>query len=139
MRTVDGGFFGHGIYLAQEVEYAIKYGKMKRDARTQEFVVFLCCIAVGAAYPITPEDPDYPHKQQQESPTEWKASGYSRFYSDKTEPAKALETGFNCHYIPVAFVGGPLDYQACDPSSAEFHEIVVKEENVLPLVALWFK
>ena len=92
LRSTDGGFFGAGCYFAQEAEYACRYSQYSAPNADGEWPVILCCLAVGCVYPVTP-DVDYPPR----------ADGhlFSKFYAPPSEPALALQTPCDAHYVPV--------------------------------------
>ena len=50
LQLNDSGFFGHGVYLTPEAEYAMKY---KWDRGDDDKALVVAVVACGNAYPVT--------------------------------------------------------------------------------------
>ena len=120
--TTDEGFFGKGIYLTPQAEYATFLANGGRQmVAGQKFTLLLCAVCIANAYPIT-RSVDYDE-----------ALGISIFHFNhgKTGTPKALKSGFDAHFVAVSVNN---KYQAAnDIEDAHFDELVVaSEEQVLP-------
>jgi len=131
LRRTDGGFFGSGIYLTSYCEYALRYSTGTFNGGQNpngEYVVLLCLATVGLTYVISRKT-DYPNN-----------SSLSKFhykYPNGERNDKALEAGFDSHYVCVSRQNG---YQAVRAEDADYDELVLKEEaQVLPLAIVYFK
>ena len=93
LRSTDGGFFGAGCYFAQEAAYACRYSRFSPPTDDGTWLVILCILGVGCAYPLTP-DIDYPNPNFHDH-------FYSKFFAESTQPAFALQTPCDVHYVPV--------------------------------------
>jgi hypothetical protein len=138
ISTTDAGFFGRGIYATTFPQYAAEYatgaltGQANLPNADGEFVVLVAWATPGLAYPITRDhagaDCDY-----------IAGSVSSRFYSDRGEPAKALRSPFDSHYVCIR----RDDYQCMDGMrqdvAPEYDEIVLGDASqLLPCYRLYF-
>jgi serine/threonine protein kinase/Leucine-rich repeat (LRR) protein len=96
LRGRDGGFFGSGVYLAMEADYARRYaGETLSDDEQQPSTLILYACSISQTYPVTLEA-DY------RPPTEDQARddcGYSRFYDGTA--SKPIEAKYDAHFAPV--------------------------------------
>jgi hypothetical protein len=140
ISTTDAGFFGRGIYATTYAQYAAEYargtiiGKVNQPNADGEFVVLVAWATPGLAYPITRDhaglDCDYIAD-----------SVSSRFYSNQGEPAKALRSPFDSHYVCIR----REDYQCMDGMrlghdvAPEYDELVLGDAaQLLPCYRLYF-
>jgi hypothetical protein len=140
ISTTDAGFFGRGIYATTYAQYAAEYargaltGKANLPNADGEFVVLVAWATPGLAYPVTRDhagaDCDY-----------LAGSVSSRFYSNRGEPAKALRSPFDSHYVCIR----RDDYQCMDGMrqghdvAPEYDEIVLGDASqLLPCYRLYF-
>ena len=140
ISTTDAGFFGRGIYATTYAQYAAEYargaltGKANLPNADGEFVVLVAWATPGLAYPITRDragaDCDY-----------FADSVSSRFYSNRGEPAKALRSPFDSHYVCIR----REDYQCMDGMrqghdvAPEYDELVLGDASqLLPCYRLYF-
>ena len=129
MSSHDSGFFGKGIYVTPNSEYAAKYAFGHGGIGTNYDphphdptlrAVLLCSVCVGLAYPVTREV-DYGGR----------SSGNSDLYGHP------LKSGCDAH---LALVHANKGYQAVDHEYAQYGEVVVSQyAAVLPLAILWVK
>jgi serine/threonine protein kinase len=100
IRGRDGGYFGDGVYLAMEADFARRYaGETMRDDEQQRTTLILYACSVSQAYPVTLEA-DY------RTPTADRGRddcGFSRF-CDGTA-SKPLEAKYDAHFVPVRDCG----------------------------------
>jgi len=152
LRTTDGGYFGSGIYLTPNLDYAIQQYSSKCNPDNEgNFAVLLCKAGIARTYPIS-RATDYPEKDVS------KLWSISTFHSAHPIPKelienndiagivnalkttrldKSLKPGFDSHFIGVS---RKIGYQAAPDSQSDFYELVVKEESqVLPIGILYFK
>ena len=138
ISTTDAGFFGRGIYATTFPQYAAEYatgaltGQANLPNADGEFVVLVAWATPGLAYPITRDhagaDCDY-----------IAGSVSSRFYSDRGEPAKALRSPFDSHYVCIR-----RDDQQCmdgvrHDAEPEYDELVLGDASqLLPCYRLYF-
>ena len=138
ISTTDAGYFGRGIYATTYAQYAAEYangaltGKANLPDANGEFVVLVAWATPGLAYPITRDhtgaDCDYIAD-----------SVSSRFYSNRGEPAKALRSPFDSHYVCIR----RDDYQCMDGMrhdvAPEYDELVLGDASqLLPCYRLYF-
>jgi hypothetical protein len=96
LRGRDGGFFGDGVYLAMEADYALRYaGVTLCDDRTQPTTLILYACSISQVYPVTLEA-DYRPPEEDLGRDD---CGYSRFYDGAA--SKPLENKYDAHFIPV--------------------------------------
>eukprot|EP00295_Goniomonas_pacifica_P000363 CAMPEP_0175810992 /NCGR_PEP_ID=MMETSP0107_2-20121207/3616_1 /TAXON_ID=195067 ORGANISM="Goniomonas pacifica, Strain CCMP1869" /NCGR_SAMPLE_ID=MMETSP0107_2 /ASSEMBLY_ACC=CAM_ASM_000203 /LENGTH=133 /DNA_ID=CAMNT_0017122779 /DNA_START=110 /DNA_END=508 /DNA_ORIENTATION=+ len=129
LRLLDGGFFGGGIYLTPQAQYACRYamGEFAHAVPPSgtECSVLLCYTVVSNVYPVT-RGADYVNP-------DGTPSRVSRFHCDfpigSQRTDKALMGGYDCHVACVA----PPHFEVVEPNVCEAVELVVKEERqVLP-------
>jgi hypothetical protein len=100
LRGRDGGFFGDGVYLAMEADYARRYaGKTTCDDAQQPATLILYACSISQAYPVTLEA-DY------RTPTDDMGrddGGFSRFYDGTA--SRPLEAKYDAHFVPVRDCG----------------------------------
>lgn len=149
LRTVDGGYFGAGIYLTPQFDYAKSFSinhQPPAGSAVKSFdsgtpstnngmvSVVLCAAVVGLTYAITLEA-DCPNWTPGcHSPDARK----SRFNSNLSEPRadKAILHGFDSHFVAV----GHPDGQVENPLSAIYHELVLRQNSqVLPIAIIQCK
>ena len=116
----DPGFYGGGVYVAVQPEYACEYAvgifsKAGPVAKGTECVVLLCWVVVGNVYPIT-RLTDYADPGDD--------SSYSKFYSPSMG-SFAVKPGFTAHHAAVSAAYG---FQVPgDVTRADYDEVVVPE------------
>jgi len=154
LRQTDGGFFGSGVYLTPNSNYAAVFSTSGKQAnKNGQFTLLLCYAVVGLTYPISrATDYDNPNLY-----SKWSISKYHSAYPipqnaiDKAncgdESAlfdallvrndKALKDGFDSHFIAVS---EKEYYHAVKAKDATYFELVVKEETqVVPYAVIYFK
>jgi len=149
LRTTDGGYFGSGIYLTPNLDYAYEYSKNHQDQEGNS-AVLLCKVTIARTYPISRKT-DY---QNPDSYDNWSICKFHSAYpipqeiidrnnsyeisqSLKKRMDKSLKSGFDSHFIGVS---SQYSYQAVSDDQAEFYELVVKDEaQILPIGILYFR
>lgn len=123
----DEGFFGKGVYLTPEAEYAAFYANGQKTPDPGEtYTLLLCAVCVANPYPLTKG---------------WDYDGFngniSKFHYNYGAPgtAKALYKGFDAHFVAI---NTKERWQAAtNVADADFHEMVVaSEEQVLPFAQI---
>ena len=126
LAKTDDGLFGAGIYLTPQPEYAAAYSSQffsqqpeHRDVAEGEFVLLLCAVCVGSAYPLT------------------RAADYA-VLSDGVLQCKYrsrhLHPGCDAHHVLVDAHKGFSPPQVDSPLEHHFEEVVVAQEaQVLPI------
>jgi len=147
LRRTDGGYFGSGIYLTPDCEYAANwYSAHYPPNKKGEMTLLLCLVVVGLTYPIS-RATDYIYAEE---PKWWNICKYHSAFPISAEMIeknnmealnnrndKALKNGFDSHFICVSENNG---FQAVNVDGRKFSELVVKEETqVLPLGIVYFK
>eukprot|EP01106_Pelomyxa_sp_JSP_P015270 TRINITY_DN517_c0_g1_i3.p1 TRINITY_DN517_c0_g1~~TRINITY_DN517_c0_g1_i3.p1 ORF type:complete len:376 (+),score=88.15 TRINITY_DN517_c0_g1_i3:1014-2141(+) len=123
LAKVDAGYFGSGIYLTVEAEYAAMYSVGVNETVEEGpdgHTVVLALVAVGQAYPVT-RTRDYQAGKEM-----------SRFYG------RGFEPGFDTHFAPVS---AKKEYQAA-PSLDDVTacEVVASSyQAVLPVAIVHFR
>jgi serine/threonine protein kinase len=119
LRARDDGFFGNGVYLAMEADYARRYALSERvndHLQTPATLILYAC-SISQVYPITLEA-DYRPPTCDMGRDD---CGMSRFHGERP-----LEAKFDAHFVPVrncgdchpwdgvtrTFCGYTMDYQA---------------------------
>lgn len=121
--TEDAGYFGHGIHVTPNAEYACEYAMKKAEPFSPEhpdwFSVLLCTAVVGLVYPVT-RQVDYTQTPK----------GHSDLYG------KPLKSPYDAHF---ALVHHKYGYEAApDPGTAEYGELCVSQYAAFqPLAILW--
>ena len=119
--NTDEGFFGKGIYLTPQAEYAAFFANRERQLQSgQTYTLLLCAVCIANAYPVT-RSADYAQ-----------GAPFSKFHYDHGDAGtpKALKSGFDAHFVAVSKDRG---YQATTAGDADYDELVVaSEEQVLP-------
>jgi hypothetical protein len=134
----DDGFFGNGVYLAMEADYARRYTQAEgvtNDQQPATLLLYAC--SISQTYPVTLEA-DY------RLPTEDMGRddcGFSRFYDGKG--GRPLEAKYDAHFVPVrdcgdlhpwdgtTRTGRDIDYQAATEEHSDpalrptAHELVL--------------
>ena len=127
LSSNDSGYFGHGIYVTPNAEYACQYAKGVHGGAVEPhpehpdwFAVLLCTAAVGLVYPVTRQI-DY----QPPSP-----SGHSNLFG------KPLKPRYDAHFALVHHTNG---YEAAElPVFAQYGELCVSQyAALLPHAILW--
>ena len=125
LAMMDAGFFGRGIYVTPNAEYACQYATgcfAAKEAHSKEhpnwFPVLLCTAVVGHVYPVTRQI-DYQS-----------SSGHSSLFG------KPLKTGYDAHFALVHHMN---NYEAAqEPDTAQYGELCVSQyAALLPLAILW--
>ncbi|EGD80081.1 hypothetical protein PTSG_10355 [Salpingoeca rosetta] len=124
----DVGYFGAGIYLTPQANYAAGYstrlmtGNWRQPNANGEHVLLLCAAGVGLAYPITRRT-DYTRK----IPKMPKVCDYY---------GQPLYSGCDSHYVQVTRSN---KFQAADvPGTFDFEEYVMGQEaQVLPIARVF--
>jgi serine/threonine protein kinase/Leucine-rich repeat (LRR) protein len=93
LQSTDGGFFGIGVYLAMEAEYARQYARATSDQHPATLILYAC--SVSQVYPVTVEA-DYRTATEDLGRDDF---GMSRFYG------KPIKAKFDAHFIPVRDCG----------------------------------
>jgi serine/threonine protein kinase len=149
LRVRDDGFFGNGVYLAMEADYARRYAReedVTDDQQPATLILYAC--SISQTYPVTLEA-DYRHPTEDMGRDD---CGYSRFYDGAV--SRPLEAKYDAHFVPVRDCGpyhpwdgvtpvyGDLDYQAATeqhPNPAlrpTAHELVLSNSLRCTPVAL---
>ena len=118
----DEGFFGKGVYLTSQAEYAAFYANnQNQPKRGETYTLLLCAVCIANAYPVT-RRVDYSANSD---------ISKFHFHHGDEHTAKALKGGFDAHFAAVSKAEG---YQAATLlEGADFDELVVaSEEQVLP-------
>jgi serine/threonine protein kinase/Leucine-rich repeat (LRR) protein len=101
LRTRDGGFFGDGVYLAMEADYARRYilaeGVTNDEQQPATLILYAC--SISQAYPVTLEA-DYRYPADDRHRDDF---GMSRFYDGKG--GRPLEAKYDAHFVPVRDCG----------------------------------
>ena len=138
ISTTDAGFFGRGIYATTYAQYAAEYangaltGKANPPNANGEHVMLAAWATPGLAYPVT--------RDHAGADCDYIAGGVSsRFYSNRGEPAKALRSPFDSHYVCIR----RDDYQCMDGMrhdvEPEYDELVLGDASqLLPCYRLYF-
>jgi hypothetical protein len=118
----DEGYFGKGVYLTPQAEYAAFYANGQRPPkRGQTYTLLLCAVCLGNTYPVT-RRVDYDT-----------GASISVFHYNhgKNGTAKALKGGFDAHAVAVSTTE---EWQAASAvDAADYDELVVgSEEQILP-------
>ena len=128
LASLDAGYFGNGIYVTPNAEYACWYAleaHHKHSSRDEQyspehpdwFPILLCTAAVGLVYPVTREvdyTPPGAHSDLHGQP---------------------LKKPFDAHF---ALVSHSFGYEAAPPAVAQYGELCVSQyAAVLPLAILW--
>jgi hypothetical protein len=157
LRRTDGGFFGSGVYLTPEAQYAALYASALnpkiQPTEFGEFSVIMAASAIGLAYPITRKDYNFPAENamysissyhcafpiKQEAITQYNGGQRQQILVELSKREdKALKPAFDAHFIGIN--ASKWKYQACPPAEIEYDEIVIKEESqVLPIAIIYFK
>jgi hypothetical protein len=132
----DAGYFGAGVYSTLNIEYALQYAKPNTNGR---YAVVMFAAFISMAYPVTVAIDCTDEKGESVLP--------SKLF------AKPLLNPFDGHVVCVNYVKAaprhPSD-QAIDTDDQEDHvlavsaancryvEIVLKENQMLPVAILWF-
>ena len=118
----DSGYFGCGIYVTPNAEYACWYGEHQLYAvptKDPLFPIVLCYASVGGVYPVTREadyDPTTPN-------------AHSNLYGQAVKEEEA-------HF---ALVSRP-DFEARTPDDAEYCELCISQTAALtPVAVLWVR
>ncbi|EGD78403.1 hypothetical protein PTSG_09099 [Salpingoeca rosetta] len=132
----DPGFFGAGIYLTPQANYAAGYstrlltGHWRAPNTDGEHLMLLCAVSVGLAYPVT-RRADYTGKM----PPLWDATN-NMLIPTCDFFGKPLHRGCDTHYAQVT---KSMHYQATPtPGTLGFEEYVVSQEaQVLPFAKVF--
>jgi hypothetical protein len=131
--STDSGYFGRGIYLTLNIEYAARYARgefdnpaTRRPASVDgRFPVIMFAASVSMAYPITREV-DYGHVRLPTDPLRC-----SDYYG------RPLKQGFDCH---VVCVNQSSNFQAVSREQCQYVEVVIEQESqLLPIAVLWLE
>lgn len=131
--STDQGFFGKGIYLTPEAEYAAFYAnKQQRPKGDETYTLVLCAVCFASAYPVT-RGVDYAPDAANGNLVSCK---YSYSFGAHNTP-KALKPGHDAHFIAISVAPPDTNdkpYQtAKEAACVDYHELVVSEESqVLP-------
>ena len=138
-RTTDPGYFGAGVYVTPNLEYAAQYAVGKFDSPSAtggprssredgSYPVVLVCAAIGEAHPIT-RSGDY-RKGPEHGSLLQAANTNSDWYG------KPLKPGCDAHVVGVS---ERTNFQAEDDlAHMTYLEIVIDQEaQVLPLAIIW--
>jgi hypothetical protein len=127
----DEGYFGKGVYLTPEAEYAAFYANGQAPPkRGATYTLLLCAVCLAAPYPLT-RGVDY---ERTSSPA------ISKFHYNygAVGTAKALAGGSDAHFVAVSVREG---WQAATKVvDADYHKLVVSDEQqVLPFAKVVVK
>ena len=129
LAKLDAGYFGRGIYLTLNPEYACQYAAgyfatspsnapKPHPKFPKRHAVILCAVCVSMAYPVTPSE-DYPNPDP-------KLSGFSKCLGQPLQPQ------FDAHFAPIHSGCG---FQAISSKLAEYCELVVSQHAaVMPQI-----
>ncbi len=125
----DPGYFGAGIYLTPQANYAAGYstrlatGNWRPPNDCGEHVLLLCAVSTGLTYPIT-RDTDYPSEGPDMDTCDFLG--------------RKLKNGCDSHYIQVS---RRMAFQSTTvPGKFDFEEYVVSQEaQVLPIAKVFVK
>jgi len=133
LRNLDGGWFGAGIYVTPDIDYAIKSYSLKTAPNDHgEYCVLVCLCVVGITYPLTlcsDDFPEYPKEKISKYHCDWpKEKGIRN--------DKALNRGFDSHFIGVSY---EMNYNASEfADDSTFYELVFSSnKQVLPLAVVY--
>jgi hypothetical protein len=115
LRVRDDGFFGNGVYLAMEADYARRYvpAESVTDDDQQPATLILCACSISQTYPVTLEA-DYRPPTVDMGRDD---CGYSRFYDGLA--SKPLEAKYDAHFVPVRNCG---TYHPWDGTTPTYHD-----------------
>ena len=121
-NNTDGGYFGRGVYLTPQAEYAAFFANGQKWAEPgQTFTLLLCAVCIANTYPMT-RSVDY---------AQGAASSKFHYNHGHANTPKALKSGFDAHFVAISVDN---KYQAAsNGQKVDFDELVVaSEEQVLP-------
>ena len=96
LESEDGGWFGGGVYLTPQAEYAGFYACGQREPVVgEEYAVVLCWVTMSNVYPVT-RTTDYGEDRDGETRCKFDY----KFGGTRTD--KALKAGFDGHWVAVA-------------------------------------
>ena len=132
LAKTDDGLFGAGIYLTPQPEYAAAYSSQlfsqqfeHRAVAEGEFVLLLCAVCVGSAYPLT-RAADY--------------AGLSDGVLQCKYRSRHLHPGCDAHHVLVDAHKGFSPPHVDSPLEHHFEEAVVSQESqVLPIAKVTVK
>eukprot|EP00727_Mastigamoeba_balamuthi_P007214 m51a1_g3112 hypothetical protein (901) ;mRNA; f:152863-156028 len=159
LRGTDGGYFGGGVYLTPQAQYAALYATGLTNSKPKpteqgEYTVLMAAGTIGLAYPITRKnDYNYPDLNVPYSvssfhcaaPISQEAVAAYNAVPKNIEPLrrelkrrddKALKPAFDTHFIGVS---QNWNFQAAPPDQIQYDEIVTNESQVLPLAIVYIK
>ena len=127
LSSTDDGFFGNGIYVTPNAEYACGYasGKLTPSSPPEPhsadhpdwFSVVLSAAVVSLVYPVTRQKDYLPGKNK------------------STWFGMPLNSGYDAHFALVEKANG---FQATDPANAQYGELCLSQCAALsPLAILW--
>jgi len=137
LRSNDGGWFGAGIYVTPDIDYAIKVYSQKEEnpAPNGERCVLVCLCVVGITYPLTVCSDDFPGYPAQNI--------YSKYHCDYPKENgirtdKAIKNGYDSHFIGVSL---EMNYNVPEiVKESNYYELVLSShKQVLPLAVVYFK
>jgi serine/threonine protein kinase len=128
LRETDAGFFGDGVYLTMEADYARRFaGKTMCDDAQQRATLILYACSVSQAYPVTLEA-DY---RMPTADMDRDDCGYSRFYH-RTAPSKPLEAKYDAHFLPVRDCGTYHPWDGTTQTGRDVDYQAATEEHPVP-------
>ena len=125
LAALDAGYFGSGIYVTPNAEYACQYALAAHSSEDEQhspehpdwFPILLCTAAVGLVYPVT-RQVDYTQQ-----------GAHSNLHG------LPLKKPFDAHFALVSHHNG---YEAAPPAIAQYGELCVSQyAAILPLAILW--
>jgi len=128
-RRTDLGWYGSGIYTTDSFSYARSYSTP--DATTGLYPVFLCCVIIGTAHPVTtPTDDGTLLCTLHGGATHMQ---HSRFEATRRGEDLWSDPFVDTHVVPVGMTG-LLWKHAC---ASRFEVVSHSPLHVVPLAILW--
>lgn len=126
----DQGFFGKGVYLTPEAEYAAFYANgQQRPERGKTYTLLLCAVCVANPYPVT-RSADYTLDGAAGAAGGESVSRFHYNYGAQGT-AKALYQGYDAHFMAINTNTG--HQAATNVADADYYELVLaSDDQVLP-------
>jgi hypothetical protein len=136
LRGLDGGWFGAGVYVTGEAEYAAGYsdgsisGTPNAPNEQGEYVMLLCQAVVSMTYPVS--------RETDHDSGEDLSHFHCNYPRGQARRDKALKGGFDSHFVQVSRADG--FHAAKDLNRFDFSELVVKNDaQIIPVCLVYFR